>query len=509
MAAAATEAQAVRLLIDFLRASTYGGPHDRHSAGQRGCRPRWCLRPPRARGVAGSAATARGATASRAGLQRDANTNRVSNDGVSGDGRSLDDLTAGLASESKTLLQVIDRQAHYPDGWDPLVVTARLADCGRRHTVGSPHDEFSVDVGRGCRPSDDLFVELARRRDVRNHEREPADTTNRFRFVCGLRVAANDGDQAERSTSRVDENGPLTSTILASAVHELAAAESEGARDAGTNVENLEMWHPLQGEGLMFSGACPQADNRCAVVVRQIVTPQGSAPSGEDPRVEAEFPIMLRHRNICAEDSTDTADKWISHDHRIQFEWARTLAGPLHNHNPVALTRTPTGDASRVEVAMERSLVPPGTAQKSSELVVSGPRAGRTEKAHDACQLARGRGGAATIEVRRVGRWSPSLSLLAGSVAVDGATATTGPAAAGIHRGSDQRQCAEVSAVVQSGAGSGDRRVTWASLEGGTKVAARLRVEPACGSHRSFDSGLRPSLRMTLTGGYESPRFLS
>ena len=124
-----------------------------------------------------------GRCASLTGLQRYVNADRVSNDGVPGVSRSLDDLTATLANESKTLLEVIDGQTKYPDGWDSLVITVRMADCRRRHTVGSPHFESAVDVGRGCRPSDDLFVEFARRRDVRNHKRQPGNTTNTFRLV--------------------------------------------------------------------------------------------------------------------------------------------------------------------------------------------------------------------------------------------------------------------------------------------------------------------------------------
>jgi hypothetical protein len=67
-------------------------------------------------------------TACPASVQRYANTDRVSNDGVPSVGRSLDDLTAALPNESKTLLEVIDRQTKYPDGWDSLVITARMAD---------------------------------------------------------------------------------------------------------------------------------------------------------------------------------------------------------------------------------------------------------------------------------------------------------------------------------------------------------------------------------------------
>jgi hypothetical protein len=69
---------------------------------------------------------------------------------VPGVSRSLDDLTAALANESKTLLEVTDRQTEYPDGWDSRVITARVADFRRRHTVGSPHFESAVDIGRGC-----------------------------------------------------------------------------------------------------------------------------------------------------------------------------------------------------------------------------------------------------------------------------------------------------------------------------------------------------------------------
>ena len=60
-----------------------------------------------------------GRCASLIGLQRNANTDRVSNDRVSRVGRSLDDLTATLANESKTLLEVIDRQTKYQTGGIP------------------------------------------------------------------------------------------------------------------------------------------------------------------------------------------------------------------------------------------------------------------------------------------------------------------------------------------------------------------------------------------------------
>ena len=66
------------------------------------------------------------------------------------------------AVAAKRFLEVIDRQAEYPDGWDALVGTVHTADFRRRDTIGSSHFESALDVGRGCRPSDDLFVEFAR-----------------------------------------------------------------------------------------------------------------------------------------------------------------------------------------------------------------------------------------------------------------------------------------------------------------------------------------------------------
>ena len=145
-----------------------------------------------------------GLCASLPGLQRYANTDRVSNDGVSGVGESLDDLTAALANSSKTLhpgrlsIQTGGTPSLSPPAWQ----------CRRRRTVGPPHFESTVDACRGCRPSEDLFVEFARRRDVRYHKRQPANATNTFRLVCGPRFLANDGDYAECGTHRVYENGP-------------------------------------------------------------------------------------------------------------------------------------------------------------------------------------------------------------------------------------------------------------------------------------------------------------
>jgi hypothetical protein len=130
-----------------------------------------------------------GRSASLIGLQRYVNTNRVSNDGVPGVSRSLDDLPAALANSSKTLREVIDRQTQYPHRWDSGVITARMADFRRRHTVGSPHFESAVNVGRRCRPSNDLFVKTARRRDIRNHKRQPRNLTNTVRLGCCLRFA--------------------------------------------------------------------------------------------------------------------------------------------------------------------------------------------------------------------------------------------------------------------------------------------------------------------------------
>ena len=40
--------------------------------------------------------------------------------------RSLDDLTAALANKSKTLLEVIDRQTRYANGWDSRFITAHI-----------------------------------------------------------------------------------------------------------------------------------------------------------------------------------------------------------------------------------------------------------------------------------------------------------------------------------------------------------------------------------------------
>jgi uncharacterized protein (DUF2336 family) len=52
-----------------------------------------------------------GRCASLVALQRKADTHGVSNDGAPGLRRSLDDLTAALANEPKTLREIVDRQA--------------------------------------------------------------------------------------------------------------------------------------------------------------------------------------------------------------------------------------------------------------------------------------------------------------------------------------------------------------------------------------------------------------
>ena len=66
-------------------------------------------------------------------LQRQVDTDRVPNDGVSGPSYYLDDLTAALANLSKTLVEVIDRQTQYPDGRDTLVVFIAGAEVGASH----------------------------------------------------------------------------------------------------------------------------------------------------------------------------------------------------------------------------------------------------------------------------------------------------------------------------------------------------------------------------------------
>ena len=49
----------------------------------------------------------------------------------------------------------------------------------------------------------------------------------------------------------------MTLTVLALGVHQLAATKFEGAGHAGTNVENLEVRHPLQGKGLVNQESVP------------------------------------------------------------------------------------------------------------------------------------------------------------------------------------------------------------------------------------------------------------
>jgi hypothetical protein len=50
----------------------------------------------------------------------------------------------------------------------------------------------------------------------------------------------------------VNENGPLTLAVIALDVHYLLAAKFERACRTVGNVSDLEMWHPLQGECLVF-----------------------------------------------------------------------------------------------------------------------------------------------------------------------------------------------------------------------------------------------------------------
>ena len=133
--------------------------------------------------------------------------------------------------------------------------------------------------------------------------------------ICNRPFVANDRNDPECRTHGVYKGGPLTLTVFALAVKQLAATKFNSSRGARGDIGNLEVRRPLQGEGLVFRGACPQTDDRCALIVGQIVTPERGLPCRQDLRVKAEFPLMLRHRNICTEDSTHAARKRFSHYH--------------------------------------------------------------------------------------------------------------------------------------------------------------------------------------------------
>jgi hypothetical protein len=111
----------------------------------------------------------------------------------------------------------------------------------------------------------------------------------------------------------VEQHCPLTLSIVAFGVHQYVPAEIERTLRADCHVGDLDMRHPLERKVGILRATRAHADDGCASVVHQILSPERILTRVEYTRVEVQLSLVLGDGDVRAEYGADARDKGFAH----------------------------------------------------------------------------------------------------------------------------------------------------------------------------------------------------
>ena len=114
-------------------------------------------------------------------------------------------------------------------------------------------------------------------------------------------------------------------------MHKLASTQGLCSLRTGSYIGDLNVWHPLEWNVSILFTCWPEADDRCALVVRQVLVPERTVACGKHTRVEVHYAFVFGNSNVGTDNSANLRYKGMTHaDFRIDvFGFTRLAVGTM------------------------------------------------------------------------------------------------------------------------------------------------------------------------------------